>query len=261
MRPGAGTHPEFRSLLVSRDGHVVQVRLNTPESGNAVTEELLAELLTVLTAVRDDPGIRVLVLSGAGADFSLGGDLGEYDALMAQDPTGGRITALGAKARDVCDALAGSSAVTIARLHGRVVGAGLALSLFCDLRAGTDTTRFRMPELAVGLPIAWGGALPRLVQEAGAARVRELLLLGSSFDAAAAWQMSILHRVAAEHELDGVIQEWIRPLVRRSPVALRVTKSVLNSYAAASRIADASILEGDLLAAALGARRHERGGG
>ncbi len=261
MRPGPGTPPEFRSLLVSRHAQVVQVRLNTPETGNAVTEEVLTELLAVLAAVRDDPGIRVLVLSGAGTDFCLGGDLGEYDALMAQDPTGGRITALGAKARDVCDALAGSSAVTIARLHGRVVGAGLALLAVPATCAWARTPpASASPELAVGLPIAWGGALPRLVQEAGASRIRELLLLGSSFDATAARQMSILHRVVPEQELDDVIQNWIRPLVRRSAVALRVTKSVLNSYAAASRIADASILEGDLLAAALAARRNEQGG-
>ncbi|UCM91991.1 enoyl-CoA hydratase/isomerase family protein [Streptomyces marincola] len=251
--------PGYRTLDVTREGHVVRVRFDTPEAGNAVTGTVLAELLAVLGAVRDDPDVRVLVLSGAGPDFSLGGDLDEFDGLMAKDPTGAHIAALGDRARRVCEALAGGSAVTVARLHGRVVGAGLALALFCDLRAGADSTRFRMPELAVGLPIAWGGALPRLMHEAGAARVRELLLMGSGFGAATAKEMSVLHRVAPEAELDDVIQQWIRPLVRRSPTALRVTKAVLGSYAAAARTADASLLDGELLAAALAARREERG--
>ncbi|MCL7021208.1 enoyl-CoA hydratase/isomerase family protein, partial [Vibrio vulnificus] len=90
----------------------------------------------------------------------------------------------------VCDSLASTSAVTIARVHGRAIGAGLALAVFCDLRAGADTSRFRLPELAVGLPVAWGGALPRMLQESGAARTRELILTGEGFDAATARELS-----------------------------------------------------------------------
>ncbi|MDT0344351.1 enoyl-CoA hydratase/isomerase family protein [Streptomyces litchfieldiae] len=249
---------EFKTLAVGQDGHVLHVRFNVPESGNAITQDVLNELLTVLGAARDDTDIRVLVLSGAGEDFCLGGDLREYDALLAEDPAGAGIATLGAKARQVCDALATADLVTVARLHGRVVGAGLALALFCDLRVGSDTSRFRMPELAVGIPMAWGGAVARLLQEAGAARIRELLLLGTSFDAVTARDLAVLHRIAPEHELDQVIREWTGPLVRRSPVALRVTKALLNSYAAASRLADASIVEGELLAAALAARNRTR---
>lgn len=249
----------FRRLLVERDGPVVHARLNCPESGNCLTEEVLDELLAMLALVRDEPEVRVLTLSGAGDDFCLGGDRAEYDALMAQDPTGGAIRALGAKARQLCDGLATSDVVTVARLHGRVIGAGLALSLFCDLRAGADTCRFRMPELAVGLPVAWGGALPRLIQEAGAARARELLLTGNSFDAGTARELGVLHRVVPEAQLPDAVDGWVRPLVRRSATALHVTKAVLNSYAASSRMADASLLEGDLLAAVLTARQQRPG--
>jgi methylglutaconyl-CoA hydratase len=249
---------EFKTLAVTQDGAVLRVCFNTPESGNAVTQDVLRDLLTVLTAARDDADIRVLVLSGAGSDFCLGGDLREYDALLAEDPAGGGIAAMGSLARQTCDALATTGVVTIARLHGRVIGAGLALALFCDLRAGADTSRFRMPELALGIPMAWGGAVSRLVQESGAARIRELLLLGTSFDAVTARDLAVLHRIAPESELDQVIGEWTGPLVRRSPVALRVTKALLNSYAAASRLADGSMVEGELLAAALAARNHAR---
>ncbi|WP_326595340.1 enoyl-CoA hydratase/isomerase family protein [Streptomyces sp. NBC_01803] len=246
-------------LDVRRDDHVLHVRLNTPENGNIVTEPLLDELISVLAAVRTEPGIRVLTLSGAGDDFCLGADRHEFDRLIAEDPSGALIQNLGVKARQVCDGLAMSSVVTIARVHGRVIGAGVAFAIFCDLRVGADDCRFRMPELALGLPVAWGGALPRLVHEVGAARIRELILTGDSFDAETARELTVLHRTAPPDEVDAVVAGWIRPLVRRAPGALRTTKAALNAHAGASRFADATLLEGDLLASVLAARHYARG--
>jgi methylglutaconyl-CoA hydratase len=246
----------LKTLRTDRDGALLRVRLNSPETGNAVDERMLDELLGVLHATADEPGIRVLVLSGAGQDFCLGGDRQEFGTLVGEDPSGGSVRALAGKARRVCDALAASSAVTIARLHGGVIGAGLGLALFCDLRAGADTSRYRLPELALGLPAVWGGALPRLLSEAGTARIRELILTGAGFDATSALRMSVLHRVVPEADLDRCVAEWTRPVLRRSPTALRVTKAALNAYAASARMADATLLEGDLMAAVIAAARY-----
>ncbi|MEV8393074.1 MULTISPECIES: enoyl-CoA hydratase/isomerase family protein [unclassified Streptomyces] len=251
---------DFKALRVIQEGPVLTVELNSPETGNAVSGTLLDELLSVLSALQDDPGIRVLILSGAGKDFCLGGDRAEFAEFLAADPSGASLRTLGKKARRVCDALATADAVTIARLHGGVIGAGLALAVFCDLRAGADDCRFRMPELALGMPPAWGGALPRLIQEAGAARVRELLLTGNNFDAATAAELSVLHKVVPMEELDNAVQQWVRPMVRRSPAALRTAKAMLNAYGGASRLADSTLLDPDLmtsaLAAAAAASRH-----
>lgn len=245
----------FTTLQTDRDGALLRVRLHSPATGNAVDARMLDELAAVLHATADAPEIRVLVLSGTGPDFCLGGDRREFGELLAADPSGGSLRTLAGKARRVCDALAASGAVTIARLHGGVIGAGLGLALFCDLRAGADTSRYRLPELALGLPAVWGGALPRLLAEAGTARIRELILTGAQFDAESALRMAVLHRVVPEEELDRVVTEWTRPLLRRSPGALRVTKAALNAYAASSRLADATLLEGDLLASVLAAGR------
>ncbi|MFE7567367.1 enoyl-CoA hydratase/isomerase family protein [Streptomyces sp. NPDC057539] len=251
---------DFKALRVIQEGPVLTVELNSPETGNAVSGTLLDELLSVLSALQDDPGIRVLILSGVGKDFCLGGDRAEFAEFLAADPSGASLRTLGKKARRVCDALATADAVTIARLHGGVIGAGLALAVFCDLRAGADDCRFRMPELALGMPPAWGGALPRLIQEAGAARVRELLLTGNNFDAATAAELSVLHKVVPVEELDNAVQQWVRPMVRRSPAALRTAKAMLNAYGGASRLADSTLLDPDLmtsaLAAAAAASRH-----
>ncbi|MGR3934381.1 enoyl-CoA hydratase/isomerase family protein [Streptomyces sp. BRA346] len=244
---------DLKTLRITGDGPELRVELNTPETGNAISEEILDDLLVVLEEVHNRPDIRVLVLSGAGADFCRGGDRHEFAGQLAHDPTGSGLLTIGGKARRVCDGLATTAAVTIARLHGQVIGAGLALALFCDLRIGAFDSRFRLPELALGLPAAWGGSLPRLLHEAGAARIRELILTGNSFDAARAEQLSVLHRVVPETELDDAIREWSKPVLRRSAAALRTTKALLNSYAAASRLGDTTLLDAEVLSAVVAA--------
>jgi enoyl-CoA hydratase/carnithine racemase len=159
----------------------------------------------------------------------------------------------------VCEALTGNPAVTIARVHGKAVGAGVALALACDLRVGSEDATFRLPELALGLPTAWGGLLPRLISEVGAARVREIVLTGRIVTAAEAQSLSLLQKVVPAHELDAAVAEWARPVVRRPPAALRVTKALLNSLSAASRLADVSVLDPELMAAVVSEAHHDRG--
>lgn len=245
---------ELKHLRVEQRGPVLSVEFDSPETGNVVTEPLLDDLLSVLTALPDLSEIRVVVLSGAGPDFCLGGDRREFAAMIAQDRTGAGIRTSGDKARRVCEALSTAHAVTIARVQGQAVGAGMALALHCDLRVGSEDSRFRLPELALGLPTAWGGALPRLLSEAGAARIRELILTGRAFGAEEAQRLCVLHRVVPETELDTAVQEWARPVVRRSPDALRVTKALLNSYTAGSRMADPALLDAELMAYVVASR-------
>ncbi|MFJ3906252.1 enoyl-CoA hydratase/isomerase family protein [Streptomyces sp. NPDC090025] len=245
-------------LLVTADGPVVRIRLNTPERGNVLSGRMLDDLLAVLNAADDDPAVRVLVLSGAGRDFCTGGDREELTALLDEDPSGTSLRAVAVKGRRVCDALASTGLVTIAQLHGSVIGAGLALAVFCDLRVGAEDCRFWLPEIQGGIPPAWGGALPRLIHEVGAARVREMVLVADKFDAATAYELSILHKVVPSERLDEAVARWAEPLADRPPAALRTAKLMLNSYALAPRLADGTLFDPDLLASAMTvqARKH-----
>ncbi|MFI5676875.1 enoyl-CoA hydratase/isomerase family protein [Streptomyces cellulosae] len=237
----------LKTLRVHRQDAVLSIELSTPEPGNVVTDTLLDDLWAVLA--HQDPGIQVVVLSGAGDDFCLGGDRTEYAEHLLQDPSGGALRISGTKARRVCEALTDNPAVTVARVHGKVIGAGFALALACDLRVGSPDASFRLPELAFGLPMAWGGLLPRLLHEAGPARARELVLTGRAFDAQEALSLSILHKVVPAEDLDAAVTAWTKPLTRRPPAALRVTKTLLNSYTAATRLADPAALDPELMAA------------
>lgn len=251
------TRPSPKAILVEQDGPVLHVRLNPWEGADTLDAAALDDLATLLDDLHERPDIRVLTLSSRGEDFCLGADRGEYQGALAADPTGAGLRRIADRAQRLCQSLENTHAVTIARLHGRVIGAGLALASFCDLRAGADTSRFRMPEVGIGLPPAWGGAMGRLVSEAGAARIRELMLTCDVFDAEAAQRLGLLHRIAPLDRLDAVVDAWTRPLLRRSPEALVLTKRMLAGYARADRTADISLLDSHLLTASL--QQHAKG--
>ncbi|RFU84178.1 enoyl-CoA hydratase/isomerase family protein, partial [Streptomyces triticagri] len=206
---------ERDTLSATVHGPVLRVRMHGGGSGNVVDEALLDDLAVVLTALRDRPALRVLVLDGDGTDFCLGTDRQDLERRISGDPGGADIRRLGDKAKQVCEALEAADALTIARIQGRAVGAGLALAAFCDLRAGTADAAFRLPELAVGLPTAWGGAIARLITEIGASRIRELALTCDVLDARTAHALGLLHRVADTPEgLDVVVDTWARGAAR-----------------------------------------------
>ncbi|MFE1854098.1 enoyl-CoA hydratase/isomerase family protein [Streptomyces sp. NPDC059489] len=257
--PATDTSQSSKTLRTDRQGPILSIELNTPDQGNAITETLLDELLAVLDT--QDPDVRVIVLSGAGPDFCQGGDRSEYAEQLAQDPTGGGIRISGTKARRVCEALSTNAAVTIARIQGKAIGAGLALALACDLRVGAENATFRLPELALGLPTAWGGLFPRLLSEVGVARVRELILTSRAFTAQEAHAFSILQNVVPEPDLDTAVTAWAKPILRRSTTALRVNKLLFNAHGAASRLVDASGLDAELMASVLAETEYLRSQG
>ncbi|MGW7201977.1 enoyl-CoA hydratase/isomerase family protein [Streptomyces sp. NPDC054837] len=247
--PGPSPLPD--PLTLSRTGPVLHVRLNPSAQDDILSAAVLDALIAVLDNLHDQPDVRILVLSSLGDDFCLGADRREYQDALATDPTGATLRRIADKAHRVCQSLEDTHVVTIARLHGKVIGAGLALAAYCDLRAGADNSHFRMPEVGLGLAPAWGGAMGRLITEAGAARIRELMLTCDDFDAPTAHRLGLLHKVAPLDELDDTITTWTKPLARRSPQALVLTKRMLTGYARAARTADTTLLDSHLLAAQL----------
>ncbi|MFF4489516.1 enoyl-CoA hydratase/isomerase family protein [Streptomyces sp. NPDC001544] len=250
---------EYKTLRVTDEGNLLRVQLNRPEAGNAISGEVLNEFSQVLTALEDDRKIRVMVLSGAGDHFCQGGDRSEFPELLAEDLSGAALRALATKAQRVCEALSKLGVVTVAQLHGDVIGAGLGLAIFCDLRVGADNCRFRMPEVGLGVPPAWGGVLDRLPAEAGQAWVRRLLLTAEEFDATRAERLSILHEVVPLDDLEDAVTRLVKPLLRRDPTTMRITKAMLAARANAAQLSVGGYYDAELLTAAVTRRWAVRG--
>lgn len=245
------TRRVHKAVAVDIDGPVLRVALDPASGDDTLGTPALDDLLTLLDYLHRRPDIRVLVLSSLGENFCRGADRDEYRAALEADPSGASLRHIADKAQRLCQALETAHAITIARLHGEVIGAGLALASYCDLRVAADNSRFRMPEVGLGLPPAWGGAMGRLIAEAGAANIRELMLTCDRFDATTALRLGLVHKTAPVDELDRAVDAWVRPLVRRRPEALVLTKRMLTGYTRADRLADMSLIDAHLLAGAM----------
>jgi enoyl-CoA hydratase/3-hydroxypropionyl-coenzyme A dehydratase len=119
-------------------------------------------------------------------------------------------------------------AVTVGRLHGWCVGGGLIVAAGCDLRIAADTARFSIPEVDLGIPLAWGG-IPRLVREIGPALTKELVMTCRPFDAHEAKAAGFINRVVPEADLDAAVEELVQQLLQKPKLALLETKAHVNA--------------------------------
>ncbi|MFN8544389.1 MAG: enoyl-CoA hydratase/isomerase family protein [Candidatus Binatia bacterium] len=241
----------YETLTVERDGPVARVWLDRPERRNALSPRALEEIVAVFDELQTAFETAVVVLGGRGPSFSAGADRKDPPARLAKESGASArerrwTSQLGRRALEAIERL---EAITIARLHGHVIGGGLVLALGCDLRIAAEGTQFHIPEVDLGIPLTWG-ATPRLVREVGAARAKELILLCDRFDAAAAERYGLVNRVVPEAALDGVVAQWAQRLAAKAPWALHMAKTQFQAYGRMVPLGDATATDGDLLAAA-----------
>ncbi|MCH2413016.1 MAG: enoyl-CoA hydratase/isomerase family protein, partial [Acidimicrobiales bacterium] len=173
------TPPDIQTNRVTCDGRRSTLTLNRPDRLNALSNELMAEVAEAASWFDHQSDLRVVVVSGAGRAFSAGFDLSVFGD-DGPSPAGGRVPA--DTGRLMADALERTSPVLIAALHGHVVGGGLVVAAACDLRIATADVSFSIPEVDLGIPLAWGG-IPRLVREIGPALTKELVMTCRQFGA------------------------------------------------------------------------------
>jgi enoyl-CoA hydratase/carnithine racemase len=128
----------------------------------------------------------------------------------------------------MAEAIESMRAVTVVRLHGHCVGGGVVLAAACDLRVAADDTHFSIPEVDLGIPLAWGG-IPRLVREIGPTMTKELVMTCRSFGASEAHAMGFLNRVVPATELDASVEDLVGQLESKSPLTLAATKRHVNA--------------------------------
>jgi enoyl-CoA hydratase/carnithine racemase len=184
---------------------------------------MLRELVNAAAWFDQRTELKVVIVSGAGRAFSAGADL---EAFLGLDRDALRESAdLG---RQMAEAVERMRAVTIACIHGWCVGGGLVLAAACDLRFAAGDARFSIPELDLGIPLAWGG-IPRLVSEIGPARTRELVLTCRVFDATEARDAGFINRVETTDELERSSRKLAEALAAKASLVLRATKRHVNA--------------------------------
>jgi 2-(1,2-epoxy-1,2-dihydrophenyl)acetyl-CoA isomerase len=212
----------METLVIDRADGVVTVAMNRPQRKNAVTNTMCDELLTTLRDVAAYGEDRVLVLSGAGGEFCSGADLSEASDLSADGLRYMR------RVGDVVLALHHLPKPTIAKVPGVAAGLGCNFALGCDLIVASDAARFSEIFAKRGLSLDGGGSwlLPRLV---GLHRAKELAFFADVLSAKEAADIGLVNRVVPAGELDDAVDDWARRLAAGPPMALSMTKTMLNN--------------------------------
>ena len=187
----------FATIETRVNGARGELVLNRPQKLNALDQRTLLELAEAARWFDRQAEVKVVVVSGNGRSFSAGADV---SAFAAEDPGPEQRRAGADAGRLMAEAIQRMDAVTVARIHGYCVGGAVVLAAACDLRLAGETAVFSIPEVDLGIPLAWGG-IPRLVREIGPAMTRELVLTCRRFSAAEARELGFLNRVVPDEQL------------------------------------------------------------
>lgn len=215
------------SLELRVAGAVATLRLNRPHVHNAIDDDLLARLEAALAALDGEPGVRAIVLTGAGRSFSAGDDLKN---LRASNVEAFAVTIH--SLQRVTSAIVALSKPIVAALNGPAYGAGLELVLACDARLATPGFVCATPEVRLGL-VATNGAsllLPLLI---GASRARQMLLSGAPRSAAWCAEAGLIDEMVPADHLDARARAVALELAGGAPGATAATRALLNGPLAA----------------------------
>lgn len=207
-------------LLVERRGAVLWLTINREARRNAISAALIAEMHGEFLRARADPSLRAIVLTGAGDKaFCAGADLNRGTEAFRDE--GETTTDFGRMARTVRTL----EVPLIARVNGACVAGGMGLMGMCDLAVASDTARFGLPEVKVGVfPMQ---VLIYLRAILGIRMVSELCLTGELIDARRALEIGLVNKVVSPGDLDGAVETLLRAVCTASPAAVRAGKRAM----------------------------------
>lgn len=196
---------------------IAYLTINRPDKLNALNDAVIAELREAVAAVETDPGIRGVIVTGAGPKaFVAGADISE---LATQGPLPGKDRSLAGQA--VLRRLERCGKPVIAAVNGFALGGGCELAMACHIRLASENAKFGQPEVKLGIGPGYGGTvrLPRLV---GKGRALELLLTGDMIDAQEAHRIGLVNRVVPPGELIPEAEKLLARILANGPIAVRL---------------------------------------
>src|SRR5688572_30615736 len=213
----------YDTLRYDVEGAVATIALDQPESRNALSDQVLEELLAAFAAVKADDAVRCVVLTSTHEKvFSSGGNLAGF---AADVPLVRKHLETGARFPALFRAIGELGKPTLCAANGHVLAGALGLALACDLIVARDDVRFGTPEINVGVFPFMIMAL--IYRNVGRKKTNELLLLGEQVSAAEAERIGIVNRVVPAGEFDAAVRDWAERLAAKSPVLMRLGKDAM----------------------------------
>lgn len=206
----------YENILYEVADGVATITLNQPDKRNALSHDMLDDLVDAFKQSAADEAVRVVVLTGAGKVFSAGGDLSGFsqDLPLAHKYYGTT------RFLDLFRQIAELGKPTICKANGHVVAGGLGVALACDLVIASDEAKFSTPEINIGLfPFMIMAIIYRNVPRK---KVNEMLLLGERFTADEAVSFGLINKAVPADQLDAATDEWAQKLAKKAPVVMRL---------------------------------------
>ena len=213
---------EFKNIIFEKKDSLAWITLNRPEVRNAQNDALRAEVIAALEDCRDDDGVRVIVITGAGEKaFSAGADISEFPKRFPADVLQGKGT------KRTVDLIREIPKPVIAMVNGMALGGGCELAMSCDMIIASENAMFGQPEINVGVIPGAGGTqvLPRLV---GEKKAKELVFTGAMIPAQEALAIGLVNKVVPPDKLRDTVLEITKSMLRQSPVILKLAKIAIN---------------------------------
>ena len=215
---------QYENVRVEREEGIGQLTINRPDALNALNHVTLIELRDALEELKQDAGVKALVLTGAGSKaFVAGADIKE---LMVLDPMGAKdVSRLG---QEIFDEVETYPKAVIAAVNGFCLGGGCELALACHMRIASENARLGQPEVKLGLIPGYGGTqrLPRLI---GKGRALEMLLSGEMITAQEALEMGLVNRVVSAEELLPTCRALAAKITGNGPLAVQYCIEAVNA--------------------------------
>ena len=213
----------FENLLLERDGAVALLTINRPQVLNALSTQTLEELRQAVLDLKQDAGVRAVIITGAGEkSFVAGADIRE---LAEQKPVQGREHAL--RGQHVFDLIENLGKPVIAAINGYALGGGCELAMACTLRVAADSARLGQPEINLGLIPGYGGT-QRLSRLVGKGVALDIILSGRQVTADEALRIGLVNRVCPAADLKSEVLTLATELATKAPIAAQYIIEAVN---------------------------------
>lgn len=213
---------EFKNLLMEKKEGICTIKINNPQSLNALNGEVLQDLDAAFDLVSKDEEVSVIILTGEGKAFVAGADIAYMNELNVEQAK--KFSEDGAKIFRKIETL---NKVVIAAVNGFALGGGCELAMACDIRIASEKAKFGQPEVGLGITPGFSGTqrLPRLV---GLGRAKELIFTGGYIDAEEAYRIGLVNKVINKDSLMEETFTLANKIKSNSQAAIRNSKEAMN---------------------------------
>ena len=221
------------NVLLERKGPIATVTLSRPDRRNSLSDEMLGDLVTAFSALRDDDSTRVVIVTGAPPIFSAGADA-PFKKGMSEEERRRMFTSRKSQFRRLFERanvlLENLEQVTIGAINGHAVGGGWGLALACDFRIAAAEAEFWIPEVDLGVPLGVA-TTTRFVRLLGPARAKEVIMGGRRYSAAECLTLGLVHAVQPGASLAGAVQAYAERLAAKPFRPMAEMKARINALA------------------------------